>query len=385
MMLPFRLTVGFLLQGDEHIMASVTFKNVVKAYGEVVVVPEMDLDIPDGKFTVLVGPSGCGKSTTLRMIAGLEEVSSGDLFIGEKRVNDVLPRDRDIAMVFQSYALYPHMTVRENMAFGLKLRGMPKKEIEERVEEASRMLGLDALLERRPKALSGGQRQRVAMGRAIVRRPKVFLFDEPLSNLDAKLRGEMRREIARLHQRLQTTIVYVTHDQVEAMTLADRIVVMEKGFIRQIGRPLELYHRPDNRFVAGFIGSPTMNFFDLNLVREDGNVRMKGKGFVMDVPERFDVKDHDTVCLGMRPESGRLVQADNRPGVLQATVEVVEPLGAEIHLTLASEIGQLTIVVGPDQLAAVGDSAGVEFPADAIHLFSCSDGQEHLRRAEVES
>ncbi len=361
-------------------MASVTFRNVVKSYGDVVVVPKMDLSIPDGKFTVLVGPSGCGKSTTLRMIAGLEEVTSGDLLIGEHRVNDVLPRDRDIAMVFQSYALYPHMTVRENMAFGLKLRGMPAKEIAVRVDEASKMLGLDPLLERRPKALSGGQRQRVAMGRAIVRRPQVFLFDEPLSNLDAKLRGEMRREIARLHQRLATTIVYVTHDQVEAMTLADRIVVMEKGFIRQIGQPLELYHRPDNKFVAGFIGSPTMNFFDLDVKGEGAGAMLAGAGLTLPVPERFDLAGQPRVCMGIRPEGARIVPAEEKTGVLRATVEVVEPLGAEIHLTLGSDLGQLTVVVGPDKLAAVGDAVGVAFPADALHLFSLSEGQGHLRR-----
>ena len=362
-------------------MASVTFRNVVKSYGDVVVVPKMDLSIPDGKFTVLVGPSGCGKSTTLRMIAGLEEVTSGDLLIGENRVNDVLPRDRDIAMVFQSYALYPHMTVRENMAFGLKLRGMPAKEIAVRVDEVSKMLGLDPLLERRPKALSGGQRQRVAMGRAIVRRPKVFLFDEPLSNLDAKLRGEMRREIARLHQRLATTIVYVTHDQVEAMTLADRIVVMEKGYIRQIGQPLELYHRPDNKFVAGFIGSPTMNFFDVEVKSEAGKVTLAGTGFTLQVPERFDVSGHERVCLGIRPEGAKIVPADGKDADLKATVEVVEPLGAEIHLTLGSDFGPLTVVVGPDKLAAVGDAVGVAFPGEALHLFSMDQGQGNLRRA----
>lgn len=365
-------------------MASVTFRKVVKSYGDAVVVPEMDLFIPDEKFTVLVGPSGCGKSTTLRMIAGLEEVTSGDLLIGDMRVNDVLPRDRDIAMVFQSYALYPHMTVRENMAFGLKLRGMPASEIEKRVAEASRMLGLDALLDRRPKALSGGQRQRVAMGRAIVRRPKVFLFDEPLSNLDAKLRGEMRREIARLHQRLKTTIVYVTHDQVEAMTLADRIVVMEKGRIRQIGQPLELYHRPDNKFVAGFIGSPTMNFFDLDVKNESGRLHLAGAGgFLLPVPDSFDVSGQERVCMGIRPEGARIVPA-SRADVLPARVEVVEPLGAEVHLTLASEIGALTVVVDPDGIHQVGDNVGVEFPADCMHIFEASGDQKSLQRAAAE-
>lgn len=366
-------------------MASVTFRKVVKAYGDVVVVPELDLFIPDEKFTVLVGPSGCGKSTTLRMIAGLEEITSGDLMIGDTRVNDVLPRDRDIAMVFQSYALYPHMTVRENMAFGLKLRGMAPSEIEKRVMEASRMLGLDALLDRRPKALSGGQRQRVAMGRALVRRPKVFLFDEPLSNLDAKLRGEMRREIARLHQRLKTTIVYVTHDQVEAMTLADRIVVMEKGRIRQIGQPLELYHRPNNKFVAGFIGSPTMNFFDLEIKHEDGRFYLIGPGgFSLLLPDTFDVSAHTRVCMGIRPEGARIVAPGTREGVLQARVEVVEPLGAEVHLTLTSEIGPLTVVVDPEGIQQVGDNVGVEFPVEYMHVFESDGDQNSLRRTQRE-
>ncbi|MEL7372417.1 MAG: sn-glycerol-3-phosphate ABC transporter ATP-binding protein UgpC, partial [Myxococcota bacterium] len=243
-------------------MASLQLENVYKRYGDVEVVKNVNLDIEDGDFVVLVGPSGCGKSTTLRMIAGLEEITEGTMRIGDDVVNKLSPRDRDVAMVFQSYALYPHMTVRDNISFGLKLRKMPKEEIDSRVNDAARILGLDDLLERKPKQLSGGQRQRVAMGRSIVRQPAVFLFDEPLSNLDAKLRVQMRAEIAQLHQRLGTTTVYVTHDQVEAMTLAKHIVVMNKGVVQQVGAPLELYRDPANTFVAGFIGSPSMNFFD---------------------------------------------------------------------------------------------------------------------------
>src|SRR5499425_1936484 len=246
-------------------MAQVALRNIVKTFDRTPAVRGINLDIPDREFIVLVGPSGCGKSTTLRMVAGLEETSSGEIFIGDQLVNDVPPKDRDIAMVFQNYALYPHMTVFENMSFGLRLRKFPKPEIKERVEAAARILDITDLLERRPKQLSGGQRQRVAMGRAIVRNPKVFLFDEPLSNLDAKLRVQMRTEIKRVHQKVKTTTVYVTHDQVEAMTLADRVVVMNGGRIEQIGRPHELYHRPKTRFVAGFIGSPAMNFLPARL------------------------------------------------------------------------------------------------------------------------
>ncbi len=360
-------------------MASVEFKKVVKAYGEIVIVPEMDLTIPDGKFTVLVGPSGCGKSTTLRMIAGLEEVTSGDLYIGDRRVNDVLPRDRNIAMVFQSYALYPHMTVRENMAFGLKLRKTAQKEIDARVQEASGLLGLDEYLERKPKALSGGQRQRVAMGRAIVRRPEVFLFDEPLSNLDAKLRGEMRREIAKLHQRLKTTIVYVTHDQVEAMTLADNIVVLERGRIRQMGRPLVLYHKPANKFVAGFIGSPTMNFFDVTL--KDGV--MKGEGFSMEIPGNFDPGKAKEAVLGIRPEDLADGGDPDHPGTINCTVEVVEPLGAEILITGVSSLGTIQASLAPSHEVEVGDTIPLTFPAEKIHLFETTDDGTSMRKEEA--
>jgi multiple sugar transport system ATP-binding protein len=357
-------------------MASVEFKNVTKSYGNLVVVPNINLEIPYGKFTVLVGPSGCGKSTTLRMIAGLEEVTSGDLYIGDKRVNDMLPRDRDIAMVFQSYALYPHMTVYDNMAFGLKLRGMPKKEIEKRVSEASQMLGLDDFLLRKPKALSGGQRQRVAMGRAIVRRPKVFLFDEPLSNLDAKLRGDMRREIAKLHQTLKTTIVYVTHDQVEAMTLADQIVVMELGIIKQIGAPLTLYHKPENKFVAGFIGSPAMNFYSVEIKEKDGKLIISGENFEMDFPDRFKVEKGQKVDLGIRPED--IISFDenfeNKNGVLECVVEVIEPLGSEIMVTSETAMGKNTTSFHPTFKTDIGEKIFVQFPPEKIHIFHEESG-----------
>ncbi|MBU1537303.1 sn-glycerol-3-phosphate ABC transporter ATP-binding protein UgpC [Myxococcota bacterium] len=358
-------------------MASVEFKKVVKAYGDIVIVPAMDLTIPDGKFTVLVGPSGCGKSTTLRMIAGLEEVTRGDLLIGDKRVNDVLPRDRNIAMVFQSYALYPHMTVRENMAFGLKLRKTPSKEISQRVKEASTLLGLDEYLERKPKALSGGQRQRVAMGRAIVRRPEVFLFDEPLSNLDAKLRGEMRREIAKLHQRLKTTIVYVTHDQVEAMTLADNIVVLERGRIRQMGRPLTLYHKPDNKFVASFIGSPTMNFFDMSI--KEGKT-LTGNGFSLAIPDKFHVGKAKEATLGIRPENLTATDSLDKPGTIECTVEVVEPLGAEILITGITSMGPIMASLPPTHEVEVGDKIPLAFPPDKIHLFDTTEDGASLRK-----
>src|SRR5271154_2165251 len=270
-------------------MAEVALRNVVKRYDDVEAVRSISLDIPDNEFVVLVGPSGCGKSTTLRMIAGLEEVTSGDIFIGGEIVNDRPPKDRDIAMVFQNYALYPHMSVFENMSFGLRLKKFPKAEIKERVDSAARILDITELLGRRPKALSGGQRQRVAMGRAIVRNPKVFLFDEPLSNLDAKLRVQMRTEIKKVHQTVRTTTVYVTHDQIEAMTLADRVVVMNHGVIEQVGAPQELYHNPASRFVAGFIGSPAMNFLPVKVIDEGGLMVQLADGEKLAVPpQRVD-------------------------------------------------------------------------------------------------
>jgi multiple sugar transport system ATP-binding protein len=313
-------------------MAQVSLRKIVKMYeGDVQAVKGIDLEIADHEFVVLVGPSGCGKSTTLRMIAGLEEISSGDIAIGGTVVNDIPPRDRDIAMVFQNYALYPHMSVFDNMAFGLTLRKFPKAEIKRRVDEAARILDITPLLDRKPKALSGGQRQRVAMGRAIVRDPKVFLFDEPLSNLDAKLRVQMRTEIKKVHQTVRTTTVYVTHDQVEAMTLADRVVVMNHGIIEQVGAPQELYHNPATRFVAGFIGSPAMNFLPARV--ENGAVHLPG-GAVLPIPEarraRYAGAQGMDLLFGIRPEH----LTDHRPGLpnraeITVTPEVIEPMGME--------------------------------------------------------
>ena len=338
-------------------MAKVSVKNVYKIYpGEkgrdVTAVSDVSLEIADREFVVLVGPSGCGKSTTLRMIAGLEEISRGDIFIGDRRVNDVPPKDRDIAMVFQNYALYPHMSVYDNMAFGLKLRKFPKAEIKKRVQDAAQILGIEELLERKPKALSGGQRQRVAVGRAIVRQPKVFLFDEPLSNLDAKMRVQMRTEITKLHQRLQATMIYVTHDQIEAMTMGDRIVVMNAGVVQQNDTPLKLYHEPVNLFVAGFLGSPPMNFIngalkedrDALLFREiDGGtieVRLSMEG--RSAAREFVGKP---LLLGVRPEDVEIAQFEKGKelaGSFPAIVDIVEPMGAETNLYL--QTGAHTIV-----------------------------------------
>ena len=308
-------------------MASVTVNKVDKYYGSVQVLHGVDVDIKDGEFVVLVGPSGCGKSTLLRMIAGLEEISKGEISIGGRVVNDVAPKDRDIAMVFQNYALYPHMTVKENMAFSLKLAKAPKNVIDERVSRAAGILGLGQLLDRYPRQLSGGQRQRVAMGRAIVRDPQVFLFDEPLSNLDAKLRVQMRTEIKELHQRLKTTAIYVTHDQIEAMTMADRIVVMQGGNVEQIGAPLDLYDRPNNLFVAGFIGSPSMNFIEGTLRMDGGGGTVVGKdGTRLPVPARLGGQDGLEVVYGVRPEH-LYISLDGHG--IPAKVVVVEPTGAE--------------------------------------------------------
>src|SRR5262247_3466167 len=316
-------------------MAEVALRQVVKKYGDVEAVRTIDLDIPDNEFVVLVGPSGCGKSTTLRMIAGLEEVTSGDICIGGELVNDLPPKDRDIAMVFQNYALYPHMTAYENMSFGLRLRKFSKQEIRARVENAARILDITDLLDRRPKALSGGQRQRVAMGRAIVRNPKVFLFDEPLSNLDAKLRVQMRTEIKRVHQKVKTTTVYVTHDQVEAMTLADRVVVMNHGRIEQVGAPQELYHNPRTRFVAGFIGSPAMNFIPCRLEQNGAGLKVRlSDKLALPVPEgrteRYRAVAGRDMIFGIRPEhlteprGGRDERCE-----FSAAPDVVEPMGME--------------------------------------------------------
>ncbi len=370
-------------------MASLSLKHIYKKYpGGVVAVSDFNLEIKDKEFIIMVGPSGCGKSTTLRMIAGLEEISSGELYIGDRLVNDVAPKDRDIAMLFQNYALYPHMTVFDNMAFGLKLRKTPKDEIKRRVEEAARILDIAHLLDRKPKALSGGQRQRVALGRAIVREPKVFLLDEPLSNLDAKLRAQMRTELSKLHQKLGTTFIYVTHDQTEAMTMADRIVVMKDGLIQQVDTPQNLYDMPCNMFVAGFIGSPQMNFIDCIVGKNDNGyyvefgsedtktkrgvkyqiplpaAKVEGKGL-----EEYVGKE---VTMGIRPEDvhdePRLLEEFSDCKV-KANVEVTEMMGAETFLYVNVEGFAYTARVEPTSTARPGDNIEVVFDNDRIHLF----------------
>lgn len=348
-------------------MAHLLLKGIYKRYAaDSVAVKDFNLEVMDGEFIVLVGPSGCGKSTTLRMIAGLEDISEGQMFIDERLVNDVPPKDRDLAMVFQSYALYPHMSVFENMAFGLRLRKYPEAEIKSRVNEAARILDITEYLERKPKALSGGQRQRVAMGRAIVRKPKIFLFDEPLSNLDAKLRVQMRSEIALLHKRLEATSIYVTHDQIEAMTLADRIVVMKSGLVQQVGAPLELYRHPANRFVAGFIGSPSMGF----LKGKIQNGKVTGAGF--DIPVPVTVENGREVELGIRPESLRLGTAG--VGTLTGVVEVRELLGAEVyvHFRVGGADANGQTLIGrftPDLAPTAGQSVSLSVDLEGCHLF----------------
>ena len=372
-------------------MASVSLREVYKKYsGGVIAVSDFNIEIQDKEFIILVGPSGCGKSTTLRMIAGLEEISEGELYIGDRLVNDVAPKDRDIAMVFQSYALYPHMTVFENMAFGLKLRKVPKDEIARKVEEAARILDIAHLLDRKPKALSGGQRQRVALGRAIVRNPQVFLLDEPLSNLDAKLRAQMRTEISKLHQKLGTTFIYVTHDQTEAMTMGDRIVVMKDGYIQQIDTPTNLYNSPVNQFVAGFIGSPQMNFIDAKLLKagdsflvEFGSEDTKtsqGVKYTVEIPESKVATNREAleelvdqeVILGVRPEAisdEDMVISTATTGVINATDEVTEMMGAETYLYLTCEGIPLTARVAPRSTARPQDEIQVVIEANKIHIF----------------
>ena len=344
----------------------------------VLAVHDFNLSIKDKEFIVLVGPSGCGKSTTLRMVAGLEEISDGELYIGDKLVNDVAPKDRDIAMVFQNYALYPHMTVFDNMAFGLKLRKTPKDEIKRRVEEAARVLGIDHLLNRKPKALSGGQRQRVALGRAIVREPKVFLFDEPLSNLDAKLRVQMRTEITKLHQRLQTTFIYVTHDQTEAMTMGDRIVVMKDGLIQQVDTPQNLYDYPCNIFVAGFIGSPQMNFLDGTLKKTGDQFTVDLAGSDIPLPKektadgKLDAYVGKTLKVGIRPEDIKDDEEflEKHPNShISAEVEVSELMGAEIYLYLTYQGQNLMARVAPTSKSRRGDKIVVAMDTNKIHLF----------------
>ena len=348
-------------------MAEVTIRALRKMYGGLQVIHGLDLDIADGEFVVLVGPSGCGKSTLLRMIAGLEEVSAGDVMIGPRRVNNLPPSERDIAMVFQSYALYPHKTVAANMGFPLKMRGMAKDEIDSRVARAAEILGLTPYLDRYPRAMSGGQRQRVAMGRAIVRDPQVFLFDEPLSNLDAKLRVQMRAEIRELHQRLKTTTVYVTHDQIEAMTMADKIVVMQGGRIEQVGAPLDLYDRPANTFVASFIGSPAMNM--LPGVAEAGGVRVTG-GALLPVPPGLKLAAGREVIYGIRPE--HLTAGSG----LSGKVAVVEPTGSETHVILRPEGGGAEVVaLFRDRVTfRPGDTLALAPDAGKVHLFDKGSG-----------
>lgn len=356
-------------------MASITLKNVKKVYaGDVTAVHDFNLEIQDKEFIILVGPSGCGKSTTLRMIAGLEEISSGDLYIGDRRVNDVPPKDRDISMVFQNYALYPHMTVYKNMAFGLSLRKVDKAVIDEKVRWAAKALDIEHLLDRKPKALSGGQRQRVALGRAMVRDPAVFLLDEPLSNLDAKLRTQMRTEITKLHQQLGTTFVYVTHDQIEAMTMGDRIVVMKDGFIQQVDTPQNLYDAPCNIFVAGFIGSPQMNFFDSVLEQSGGGYAVKLAGQAVPLPKSKE---------GLTPYLGREIVAGIRPECIYcdpaevkgtaveitATVDLAELMGAEIYLYLDAAGVKLTVKTSVRISAKTGDKVTLYLDADRLHLF----------------
>ena len=364
-------------------MASVTLKNVVKQFKSVTAVENLSIEIQDREFAVLVGPSGCGKTTALRMVAGLEPVTSGEIYIGDRLVNDVDPKDRDIAMVFQNYALYPHMNVRENLGFGLKMRKFPREEIDQRVQEAADILGIHELLDRKPKQLSGGQRQRVAVGRAIVRKPKVFLFDEPLSNLDAKLRVAMRAEISKLHRRLGATIIYVTHDQVEAMTMASRIFIMNQGSLQQSGEPLEVYKHPANRFVAGFIGSPAMNFIDATLVREQGAYFVAAEGFKVRLPEVFSSKIAPyagrPVVFGVRPED-MAAQAPGAGGgngnTLAARADVVETLGAETFVYLTC--GPHSIVArmeSPERPLAVGQALLVELKMPKTHLFDRETSQ----------
>jgi multiple sugar transport system ATP-binding protein len=360
-------------------MASVKYEHVFKRYGEVIAVNDLNIEIADKEFLVFVGPSGCGKTTSLRLLAGLEEISEGNIYIGDRLVNDVAPKDRDIAMVFQSYALYPHMSVYENMAFGLKLRKTPKAEIDRRVKEAAQILGIEQLLDRKPKQLSGGQRQRVAVGRAIVREPKVFLFDEPLSNLDAKLRVQTRAEISKLHVRLGTTFIYVTHDQTEAMTMGTRIAVMKDGLLHQIDTPQVLYDRPANIFVAGFIGSPAMNFFDVKLVTSDGKLAVDGGSFKLDVPadrvpalQSYVGKD---LVLGLRPENLHDPEFAP-PGIVAAhipsEVDVTELMGNEVILYVLTGGKQFIARVDPRTHARMGNKMDVVVDMANIHLFDKS-------------
>ncbi len=354
-------------------MSGLQLKNIVKRFGEVTVVQHLDLDVREGEFMVLLGESGCGKSTTLRMIAGLEEATEGQIFIGGRDVTQLHPMDRDIAMVFQNYALYPHMDVASNMSFSLRIAGCPPSELKAKVAAAAKILNIEHLLARKPKELSGGQRQRVAIGRAIVREPKVFLFDEPLSNLDAKLRSHMRAELAVLHQRLGKTTVYVTHDQIEAMTLASRIVIFDKGQIQQVGTPTEVFNRPANLFVAGFIGVPTMNMFEATCIAQEGSLRLQGAGFDWAAPAWLNsspVKAGDALTLGLRPQALQAGSAQTNSLVLQA--QVVEYLGTESQLagTMPGQPDRRISAIAPgDAKSSLGTNVTFSFEPDALHVF----------------
>ncbi|MDD5021663.1 MAG: sn-glycerol-3-phosphate ABC transporter ATP-binding protein UgpC [Endomicrobiaceae bacterium] len=363
-------------------MAGIVLKNVCKSYGDVKIVKDFNLEVPDKEFCILVGPSGCGKTTTLRMVAGLEDITSGDIYIDGIRVNDIPPKNRDIAMVFQNYALYPHMTVYENMGFALKLKGYSRTEIEKRVKEAADILSIGHLMDRKPKQLSGGQRQRVAVGRAIVRKPKVFLFDEPLSNLDAKLRVQMRAELKKLHERLQSTMIYVTHDQTEAMTMGDKICVMKDGLIQQVAGPLELYNQPANRFVSGFIGSPPMNFFNVDVVTSGNDIVLKEGTFDVIVPNFIKDKMasyiNQKIVMGVRPEDifDKLFVNLNHKEIssFSATVEIVEPLGSEIYLHFTTGKNMMVAKVDANNKAKSNQIIEFVFDLKKIHLFEIESG-----------
>ncbi len=364
-------------------MANVLLKNLTKRFDEVIAVNHVNLEIADREFVVLVGPSGCGKTTTLRMIAGLEEITEGEIYINDKLVNKLAPKDRNIAMVFQSYALYPHMKVFDNMAFGLKMRKVPKEDMRERVKRAADILGIEDLLTRKPRQLSGGQRQRVALGRAIVRDPEVFLFDEPLSNLDAKLRVQMRTELKKLHERLQATVVYVTHDQVEAMTMGDRIVVMKGGVVQQVGNPLELYNSPANLFVAGFIGSPAMNFMPCQLLEEDARLHIDTGDFRIPLPERMASKTRSTeekeFVFGIRPEDMYERGPGQEPSIerpsIKAKVNVVEPLGKEISLDVSTGANSMTALLSSESHVKPHQDMELILNMDKAHLFRKEGGE----------
>ena len=363
-------------------MTSVKYEKVTKSFGTVEVIKGVDLNINEGEFVVFVGPSGCGKSTLLRMIAGLEDVSSGNLYIGTKKVNNIPPKERNIAMVFQNYALYPHMTIAENMAFGLKLRGIGKSEIQKSVQEAAAILGIENLLDRRPRELSGGQRQRVAMGRAIVRSPDVFLMDEPLSNLDAKLRTQMRVEIRKLQRRLKTTTIYVTHDQVEAMTLADRIAVLNDGYVQQFGTPTELYHSPSNKFVAGFLGSPSINFINAELTAENKLMMPDGQSIQMTKNHLDALSGAQKILIGIRPENVELVEnanssSDNQSTDIiqwQATVSLAESLGGEMLIHVKYGDQDITIKIPDRDDISDGSVINLSFSLNRAHIFNQGTG-----------